>query len=48
MQYPEVPWAEIIEFRNILVHEYFMGNLEIVWQIVKRDLPNLRQMSRRS
>jgi uncharacterized protein with HEPN domain len=38
-QHPEVPWALIVEFRNILVHEYFRVNLEIVWKIVERDLP---------
>jgi len=42
MQYPEIPWAAVVEFRNVLIHEYFRVNLEIVWRIVERDLPNLR------
>lgn len=42
IQHPEVPWAEIIAFRNILVHEYFRVNLEIVWRIVERELPDLK------
>jgi uncharacterized protein with HEPN domain len=41
-QYPTVPWTAIIEFRNILAHEYFRINLDIVWRIVERDLPNLK------
>ncbi|MEX0269379.1 DUF86 domain-containing protein [Leptolyngbyaceae cyanobacterium UHCC 1019] len=41
-QHSEVPWAAIVEFRNILVHEYFRVNLEIVWKIVEQDLPNLK------
>ena len=41
-QYPEVPWAEIIAFRNILVHEYFRIDLQAVWKIIKRDLANLK------
>ncbi|XHX78534.1 MAG: DUF86 domain-containing protein [Stenomitos frigidus ULC029] len=42
VQYPAVPWAAVVEFRNILVHEYFRVNLEIVWRIVERDLPNFK------
>lgn len=38
----EVPWAEIVAFRNVLVHEYFRINLELVWRIVERDLPDLK------
>ncbi|WP_275574909.1 DUF86 domain-containing protein [Neosynechococcus sphagnicola] len=41
-QHSEVPWSVIVEFRNILVHEYFRVNLQMVWQIVERDLPNLK------
>ena len=40
--YLDVLWAEIVAFRNILVHEYFRVNLEIVWRTVERDLPNLK------
>ena len=29
-KYPQVPWAEIIAFRNILVHEYFRIDLQAV------------------
>jgi uncharacterized protein with HEPN domain len=41
-QHPEVPWAAVVAFRNILIHEYFRVNLEIVWRIVKRDIPDLK------
>ncbi len=41
-QHSEVPWPAIVEFRNILVHEYFRVNLQIVWQIVNQDLSNLK------
>lgn len=41
-KYPKVPWAEIIAFRNILVHEYFRVDLKAVWKIIERDLPNLK------
>ncbi len=41
-QYPEVPWAQIIAFRNIVVHEYFRVDLDIVWLIVVKNLPGLK------
>lgn len=40
--YPRVPWAEIVAFRNILVHEYFRVDLQAVWKIIERDLPDLK------
>ena len=41
-KYPRVPWAEIVAFRNILVHEYFRVDLKAVWKIIERDLPDLK------
>ena len=37
-QHKDVPWPEIIAFRNILVHEYFRIDLKTVWRVVERDL----------
>jgi uncharacterized protein with HEPN domain len=42
-RYSEVPWAQVIAMRNILVHEYFGLNLRQVWVVVVRDLPQLRE-----
>ena len=41
-KYSRVPWAEIVAFRNILVHEYFRVDLKAVWKIIERDLSELR------
>ena len=38
---PEVEWQDIKEFRNLLSHEYFGVDLEIVWKIIEDDLPVL-------
>ena len=38
----DVPWKEIVALRNILVHEYFGIDYEIIWNILIRDLPNIK------
>lgn len=38
---PDVVWQDIKDFRNLLVHEYFGVDMEIVWQVIDNDLPNL-------
>lgn len=37
----DVEWQDIKDFRNMLVHEYFGVDLEIVWKIIQDDLPVL-------
>ena len=40
-KYPQIPWAEMLTIRNIVIHEYHGVNLNIIWQTVKEDLPPL-------
>jgi uncharacterized protein with HEPN domain len=40
--HPEVPWQRIAGLRNRIVHDYFGLDLEIVWQILQTDLPQLK------
>lgn len=42
-QAPEVPWKEIIGFRNIAVHAYFSVDWRIVFVTVTDDLPLLKR-----
>ena len=42
-QYPEINWRDIIDFRNLLVHEYFRVDLKIIWQIIEQEIPTLKQ-----
>ena len=42
----EVPWSEIAGLRNRIVHDYFGLDLEIIWEIVQHDLPQLENMIR--
>ncbi len=40
---PGVPWRSITALRNVLIHEYFGVDLEIVWRVVTRRLPTLKR-----
>lgn len=40
-RYPDVEWQDIKDFRNLLIHEYFGVDQEIVWKIIEDDLPVL-------
>lgn len=42
-KHPEVPWREIKDFRNILAHEYFGVDSEVVWDIVTEKIPVLQK-----
>lgn len=40
--HPQIPWYHLIGMRNILVHQYFGIDHEIVWEVVIKDLPRLK------
>src|SRR5437016_727637 len=40
-RYEQIPWNEIVGLRNRLIHGYDAVDFDIVWQIVRRDLPVL-------
>src|SRR5258708_1798093 len=41
--HPEVPWPDIIAFRNVLVHEYFGIHWPLVWTTATEHAPQLKE-----
>jgi uncharacterized protein with HEPN domain len=42
-KYPEISWSEIIRTRDKIIHHYFGVDLNIIWDIIKKDLPDLKK-----
>jgi uncharacterized protein with HEPN domain len=40
--YPEIPWKRMIGLRNIVIHEYFGVDIEIVWRIITINLQEVK------
>jgi uncharacterized protein with HEPN domain len=38
-KYPDIPWKKMYDLRNIVTHEYFGIDYEMLWEIAKNDLP---------
>lgn len=45
-RHPEIDWRLIMAFRNVIVHDYLGIDLKEIWDIVQRDLPNLKDSIR--
>ena len=42
----EIEWYKISGLRNILVHDYLGIDLETVWVVVRKNLPELKEIVR--
>jgi uncharacterized protein with HEPN domain len=41
-QYPQIPWRNMADFRNVLIHKYFGVDLQLVWEIIQYNLLDLK------
>ncbi|MBI5180764.1 MAG: DUF86 domain-containing protein [Nitrospirae bacterium] len=42
-KHPDIPWKRIAGMRDILIHEYFGIDLGLTWEVVEKELPNLKK-----
>jgi uncharacterized protein with HEPN domain len=40
-KYPDIDWKGVIGLRNILAHDYFDIDVEVIFKICQRDIPQL-------
>ena len=40
-QHTDIPWSQMKAMRNILIHEYFGIDIDVLWQTIQEDLPPL-------
>ena len=40
-RHTQIDWRRVIALRNILIHQYFAVDVEIIWDIVQNKLPDL-------
>ncbi|MBU1566219.1 MAG: DUF86 domain-containing protein [Proteobacteria bacterium] len=41
-KHADIPWAQMKGIRNVLVHEYFGVDAEVLWRTITEDLPSLK------
>ena len=41
--YADIPWYQMKGMRNILIHEYFGVDNDVLWNTIQKDLPVLKE-----
>jgi len=43
VRYPWIEWSKIAGARDKIIHHYFRIDLDVIWDIIKDDLPELKK-----
>jgi uncharacterized protein with HEPN domain len=41
-EYPDIPWRNMAGMRDRNIHGYDIVDLQIVWDVVKKDIPQIK------
>ena len=41
--YPDIQWKLIAGLRDVLTHGYFHVNLERIWLVIEKEIPDLKE-----
>lgn len=42
LKYPHVEWSDMAGMRDVLIHNYFGIDYDIVWSVLQNEIPELR------
>jgi uncharacterized protein with HEPN domain len=45
-KHPQIPWKRLAGMRDIIAHEYFGVKLDRVWDVIRKDLSELKEKIR--
>ena len=45
-EHADIPWKQIVDMRNTLIHRYGTRNIRIIWDVIAKDIPVLNRMCR--
>jgi uncharacterized protein with HEPN domain len=46
-KYPNIPWREMAGMRDKLIHEYFGIKIDLVWETIRKRLPEVKILIRK-